>query len=75
MMIQLRVKPNSKRRSVQQLPDGSWLAEVNAPPTDGKANAQLIAMLAEHFRVPKSAVSIRSGAKGKSKRVEIELDN
>lgn len=74
MLIQLKVKPNSKRHSVQQLPDGSWLAEVNAPPIDGKANARLIALLAEHFHVPKSAISIRSGAHSKLKRVEIDLD-
>jgi len=52
--------------------DGSWTARIQAPPVDGKANAALIALVARHFGVAKSAVSIKSGAASRSKRVVVE---
>ena len=44
---------------------------VNAPPEDGKANAAVIALLAEAFDVAKSAVSVVTGATDRRKLVEI----
>ena len=38
--------------------DGTWLARIKAPPVDGKANAELLELIAEHFGVRKGAVSI-----------------
>jgi uncharacterized protein (TIGR00251 family) len=52
--------------------DGSWTARVKSPPVDGKANKELVALVADRFRCPKSAVSIKSGASGRSKLVKIE---
>lgn len=71
-IIQLKVKPNARESSLAQLPDGTWLAKVKAPPVDGKANAAVVALVAEHFGVPRSAVSIKTGASGRLKRVEID---
>ena len=47
------------------------MARVKALPVDGKANAALIALVAEHFGLRKSAVSIKSGAAGTLKLVQI----
>lgn len=57
---------------LEQLPDGGWRAELKAAPVDGKANAELIALVAEHFRCAKAAVSIRAGASGRMKLVRVE---
>lgn len=43
-----------------------------APPVDGKANAALMAFLAEKLSLPKSSISIRSGATARRKLLEIE---
>ena len=45
---------------LEQLADGTWLATLKAPPVDGKANAELIALVARQFGQPKSRVSIRT---------------
>ncbi|MFX8008231.1 DUF167 domain-containing protein [Acinetobacter baumannii] len=45
---------------------------MKAPPVDGKANAELIALVAKHFGVAKSAVDIDSGGGSRFKRVRIE---
>jgi len=69
--LQVKVKPNARASSLVQSPDGSWLAQLKAPPVDGKANEELIALIARHFGCAKSAVAIRSGASGRIKRVQV----
>jgi uncharacterized protein len=39
---------------------------------DGKANAELVALVAEQFGCRKAAVSIKAGASGRIKLVRIE---
>jgi uncharacterized protein (TIGR00251 family) len=70
--IQVKVKPRARVSRLTALPDGSYQAELKSPPVDGKANAELIALVAAHFGRPKSAVSIKSGASSRSKRVEVQ---
>lgn len=70
--IQVKVKPNSKVSSLEALPDGTWVARVKATPVDGKANHELIAIVAEQFGVAKRDVTISSGAAGRSKWIMID---
>lgn len=69
--LQIKVKPNARASLLTQAEDGSWLAQIKAPPVDGKANAELIGLVAAAFGCRKAAVSIRSGASGRTKRVDI----
>jgi uncharacterized protein (TIGR00251 family) len=66
------VKPNARASALEQLADGTWLATLKSPPVDGKANAELIGLVARRFGQPKSQVSIRTGASGRLKRVTID---
>ena len=70
--LTVRVKPNSRVSALEDQGDGTWLARVTAPPIDGKANEALITLIARRFDVRKSQVSIKSGASGRHKTVEIE---
>jgi uncharacterized protein (TIGR00251 family) len=70
--LQIKVKPNSRASVLEQAADGTWVARVKAPPVDGKANAELVELVAAHFGCRKSAVVIRSGASGRTKLVRIE---
>jgi uncharacterized protein (TIGR00251 family) len=71
-VLRIKVKPRARDSSLVQETDGTWTARVKSPPVDGKANAELIALVAGHFRCPKSAVTIKSGASGRIKLVKIE---
>ena len=71
--IQVRVKPNARVSTLEQQPEGTWLAQLKAPPVDGKANAELIKLVARQFGCARSAVSIKSGASGRTKLVKIEV--
>jgi uncharacterized protein (TIGR00251 family) len=70
--LRVKVKPNSRIEQLAKLEDGSWEARVKAAPVDGKANAALIALVAGHFKVRKAQVSIKSGASGRLKLVQID---
>ena len=70
--LKLKVKPGSRDESLTEQDDGTWLARVKAPPVDGKANAELIALIAAHFGLRKAQVSIKSGASGRMKLVQLE---
>jgi uncharacterized protein (TIGR00251 family) len=69
--LQIKAKPGSRVSTLEAQPDGTWVARLKSPPVDGKANAELIALVAERFGCRKSDVSIRSGAGGRMKWVEI----
>ena len=67
----VKVKPNARQSSLERREDGSWLAQLKSPPVDGKANAELIGLVAREFGCAKSAVEIASGAGARIKRVRI----
>ena len=70
MILQLRVKPRSRRSELEIDASGvSGTAWLKSPPVDGKANAELIALLAERFDCPRSAIAIKSGAGARIKLV------
>jgi uncharacterized protein (TIGR00251 family) len=71
LTLRIKVKPNARASSLAQAEDGSWLATLKSPPVDGKANAELVALVAEYFRCPKAAVSIKAGAGGRIKLVRV----
>ena len=70
-IVQIKVKPNSRASRLEQQEDGTWLAQLKSPPVDGKANDELIALVAKHFKRPKSDVSIKSGASRRLKLIQI----
>ena len=69
--IQVKVKPNSRASGFEEQADGTWLARIKAPPVDGKANVELIELVAERFNVSKGSVLIKSGAGARLKLVQI----
>ena len=70
-ILLIKAKPSARTSSLTQLDDGTWLAQLKSPPVDGKANAELVGLIARQFGCAKSAVSIKTGAGSKLKRVEI----
>lgn len=67
--LRVRVKPRARVSMLEQASDGTWIARLKSPPVDGKANAELVSLVAAHFKCRKDAVTIRSGAASRTKRV------
>ena len=45
---EVKVKTNSKTRSLNKLDDGTWSTSVIDLPTAGKANDELLRLIAKH---------------------------
>jgi uncharacterized protein (TIGR00251 family) len=73
-VFSVRAKPNSKQQAIRQEDDGSLTVYLKSPPADGKANQELIQLLAKEFDVPKSFIRIKAGASARNKLVEIDMD-
>jgi uncharacterized protein (TIGR00251 family) len=71
-VIVIKVKPSSRVSVLEKGEGGIWVAQLKCPPVDGKANEELIALVARHFGCRKSAVSLKSGASARTKCVLIE---
>jgi uncharacterized protein (TIGR00251 family) len=71
-VIRVKAKPGSRESSIEELEDGSFLVKLKAHPVDGKANAELIALLANYFKVSRASVKVKSGAGARTKLVSIE---
>jgi uncharacterized protein (TIGR00251 family) len=69
--VSVRVKPASRMSSLERADDGTWLARLRSPPVDGRANDELIALVAREFGCRKSAVTIKSGASSRLKVIQI----
>jgi uncharacterized protein len=69
--FQVKVQPNSRVSSLEPRHGAMWIARVKSPPVDGKANKELLALLADHFDCRKADVSIKAGATSQIKLVQI----
>jgi uncharacterized protein YggU (UPF0235/DUF167 family) len=75
-MLQVKVKPNA-RASVLTPPAAEgepWHAQLKAPPVEGRANEELVRLVAKHFACPRAAVRIKAGAGARLKLVQIDID-
>jgi uncharacterized protein YggU (UPF0235/DUF167 family) len=70
--LRVKVKPGARASSLVQDAAGDWHASLRAPPVDGKANAELVSLVASRFGCPKRAVSIRAGAGSRMKLVQVD---
>ncbi|MBO5662718.1 MAG: DUF167 domain-containing protein [Alphaproteobacteria bacterium] len=71
MRINVRVIPRAKLNRVEVQPDGTVRVHTTTAPTDGKATADVIKMLAEHYGVPKTSIKLIRGATSRDKVFEI----
>ena len=73
----VRVSPRASRQGVEGIvreADGAKLLKVavNAPPEDGKANKEVLALLAKTMGIAKSRLSLVSGETARKKVVRLE---
>ena len=72
VLLDIRVVPRYGLAGFAGARGESLLFRLNAPPVEGAANAELIGLLAQALGVPKGAVTIVAGERGRRKRVLVE---
>lgn len=70
MRINVKVMPKSSREEVVE-ENGAIKVYVKAAPDKGKANKAVIELIAEHYGVRKSDVTIVTGETARKKIVEV----
>lgn len=71
MILNVKVITKSAENAIVGYEGEILKIRCKAPPEKGRANELVIAILAKHFKVPKSAVKILSGKTSAKKRIEI----
>ena len=69
--LEVRVQPRAGRAGVEELGPGRFKVRVTAAPEKGRANRQVLNLLAAHLSLPPSRLIIRSGRSARSKVIEI----
>jgi uncharacterized protein (TIGR00251 family) len=70
VLVTVKVTPRARREEIELAEQGAALrVRVTEAPESGKANAAVIALLARHWRVPKSSLAMVTGASSRTKRI------
>jgi uncharacterized protein YggU (UPF0235/DUF167 family) len=77
--VAVRLTPKAAKNRIGDIgarADGkeSLRVAVTAPPESGKANAALMALLAKEWKMAKSGITIKTGARGRDKIVFLAGD-
>ena len=70
--IKVWVQPKSSRNQVDGFQDGALQVRVTATPTEGQANAAVIAILAKTLGVSKSRLEIIRGHSSRDKVISVD---
>jgi len=70
--VTIQTTPNAPRSEVVGWMGDRLKVKVKAPAVEGKANAELLRFLAEHFRVKPNTVEIVRGETSRTKIVRFE---
>ena len=74
MLISVFVTPNAKRPRTVRVSEDYLEAWVDETAVGGRANKRLLEILAEHFKVPISKISIVRGTRSRNKLVQVILE-
>lgn len=70
-LIRISVIPKSSKSSLMIDPQGNIKAHLHSPPADGKANDELISLIAQFLHIPKKNIEIVRGAASRHKSLRI----
>ena len=71
VLLSVHVQPGARTNQVVGRHGDALKLRVAAPPTDGRANAAVVALVAETLGVPAGAVELVAGASSRRKRIRI----
>jgi len=70
--LTLHIQPGAKKTEFAGLHGDALKIRLAAPPVDGKANEALVKFVAETLKLPRSAVSLKSGQTSRRKVLEVQ---
>lgn len=73
VQLWLRAQPGAAKSRLVGLHGERLKVALQAPPVDGKANDELLRLLAELFGVPRARLQLAAGQASRDKRVDVAL--
>jgi uncharacterized protein len=67
LTLVVRVTPNSSVNHISLESDGRLAVKLTSPPVEGKANKDLVKLIAKKLGIPQSDVSIKRGEHSRDK--------
>ncbi len=71
IIIKVKVEPRSSRSGISGLYGESLKVKLRSPPVEGKANNEIISVLAKKLGIKKSQIEIISGRSSKNKIIRL----
>ncbi len=69
VIVNVKAQPRSSKSGVDGLLGDALKVRIHSAPVDGKANKEIIDVLAEHFSLSKSQIEFKGGETSKTKRL------
>ena len=69
LLLSLHVQPGARRDELAGLHGQALKLRLAAPPVEGRANKAVIVFLAKLLKIPKSAITIKSGMQSRCKKL------
>ncbi len=74
MLLRVYVTPNAKEARVAKVSEDYYEVRVDERALDGRANKRLLEILAQHFKIQKSRITIVRGTKSRNKVIQVILE-
>lgn len=71
LVLKIKVEPRSSRSGIVGMHGDALKVKLTSAPVEGKANKELVALLAKEFGIKKKDVEIVSGAGSKNKVIKL----
>ncbi len=74
MLIRVYVTPNAREARVVKVGEDYFEVRVDEKAVSGQANKRLLEILSEHFKTPKSRITILKGTKTRNKTIHVDFE-
>lgn len=71
IVLEIKVEPRSSRSGIEGRFGDALKVRLTSPPVEGKANKELIEILAKEFGIHKNDVKIISGRRSRNKLIKL----
>jgi uncharacterized protein (TIGR00251 family) len=73
--IRIVARPGSARRGILRVEPRGLVVALHSPPDQGRANDELVELLARSLRIPRSTISLLRGGTARAKTLRIATNH
>jgi len=74
IILTVTVRPRARQQKIEKINTNEYKVSVLSPPIRGKANQEVVKLLASYFNLSPSKVKIIKGEKSRQKLIRLEVN-